>query len=220
MRTLTKDGGRRYQMVQRREHARIVILPQAGSPPPNYFLWKSPKDAPFTNILKGWVRHQHGWKDQSWLSDQNWWQERQLQDNEDFQKTTGPVVATDHLRQSDHCCKAQSGSQRHEEMCTHLQTWLTGHSVLRSKIVGSSKECCLIYTIKQIKDEEIGAGGNCPIKVLVSRSEPVLKTINHWLKGKKWETRPQWEHLKHPGSFEGLSGACHSKQKCQLLSRV
>lgn len=52
MRTLTKDGGRRYQMVQRHEHARIVILSQAGGPPPNYFLWKSPKDAPFTNIIR------------------------------------------------------------------------------------------------------------------------------------------------------------------------
>lgn len=30
----------------------MVILPKTGSPPDNYLLWKSPKDAPFTNTIK------------------------------------------------------------------------------------------------------------------------------------------------------------------------
>ena len=152
-------------------------------PTTQLFSMEKPKRCSIYQYTKGWVRHQHGWKDQSWLSlaDQNWWQDRQLQDNEDFQKTTaqwwqltiwGKVIIVAKLKVA----------ARGNDGCAHLQTWLTGLSVLRSKIVGSSKERCLIYTIKQIKDEEIGAGGNCPIKVLVSRSEPVLKTKNHWLK--------------------------------------
>lgn len=30
----------------------MVIPPKARSPPANYFLWKGPKDAPFTSTIK------------------------------------------------------------------------------------------------------------------------------------------------------------------------
>lgn len=118
--------------------------------------------------------------------------------------------------QSDQCAKLKVAARAGR--CARLQTWLTGHSVLRSKIVRFVKRVLLNLYNQTNQGWRNRAGGNCPIKVLVSRSEPVLKTISHWLR-KEMKTRPQWEHLKNiRGVWRTLwcSRELH-KQKCQLL---